>query len=484
MIVFLVLVLIFSSFLIFRTLQVSSKQIDEKIKPESFSIPDSALENFCKGLAIPTISNADTPVDDQNFTAFLNHLKRSFPVVFQKMDVISISTYSRIFIWKQKSPSKKPVLLISHYDVVPVEEETTDEWIAPPFGAQIVDDYIYARGALDNKMNLFSILQALETLLQTDFKPSRDIYFAFGHDEEIGGREGAFQIGQYFEKLGIHFDFVLDEGSVVIKEILPFVNDPLAIIAIAEKGLLNLQLFCEAAGEGHSSMPSGESNIGILAKAIARLERNPFPPRLTRASKLFFQYLTPHLPFFYRLLFANIWLTEKIIIGQLNKKPASRALCRTTIAPTIFKAGIKNNILAGSASAIVNFRILPGETIESTINYVRKTIRDERVEIEIMEGAGNPLKSSAIDHPAFKILKKCINGHFPEAIVAPSLSIATTDSRHYRQVCDNIFRFIPVELKNEDLARIHGVNERVSVKAFKKAIQFYYCFLCSLNQEE
>ncbi|MFN7116893.1 MAG: M20/M25/M40 family metallo-hydrolase, partial [Saprospiraceae bacterium] len=256
---------------------------------------------------------------------------------------------------------------------------------------------------------------------------------------------------------------------------LPGLAPPLAMVGVAEKGYVTLHLTAALDEGGHSSMPPKQTAIGILSDAITKLEANPFPARIDGAARGLLDHVGPEMPLPFKIVFANMWLTEDLLKWQFSQAPTSSALIRTTTAPTIIRAGVKDNVLPSTAEAKVNFRILPGETVETVIEQVRRTIGDGRVKVEPDKASfgENPSPVSATNTFGFSVIQKSIREVFPQAIVAPALVIGATDSRHYREVSDNIYRFLPVQVANADLSRIHGQNERVSIENYKNTIRFY-----------
>ena len=310
--------------------------------------------------------------------------------------------------------------------------------------------------------------------MEKDFQPARDIYLAFGHDEEIGGNLGAKAIAEYFANKGLHFEFVLDEGLVILEEALDGLDPPLAMIGIAEKGYCNLNLEVDFPSGGHSSMPSDDSAISILSNALHKISENPFPAKLEGASMGLLKSCAPEMSFLQRCVFSNTWLTGGLIKSQLIRDPASAALVRTTTAPTIISAGIKENVVPGRAHAIINFRILPGEDLNFVQDYISGVIDDDRVKVKSdPKFSGNPTELSSTESFGFRVIQRTIHQVFPKVVVAPGLVIATTDSRHYRNIAKDLYRFTPIKISREELKTIHGNNEHISLENLRSAICFY-----------
>lgn len=458
---------------LFNTLTFTSKQI--KVNPiQQVAIPEEQIASLQEAIKIKTISFQDTTqIDYGSFDSLHALLLKRFPLVHQQLTLEKINRFSLLFTWKGSDINLKPVLLLAHQDVVPIDGASASDWEVEPFSGNINNGFIYGRGTIDIKSGIISNLQAVEYLLSKGFKPKRTLHLAFGHDEEIGGRKGATFIAKHLKKKGVEAEFVLDEGGSITSGIMPGIQTPVAIIGIAEKGYATYELSIEQDG-GHSSMPSRETTIGILAQAISSVEKNPFPAAIKGAAEQMFEYAGPEMGFGMRIIFANRWLFEKLILGQLEDKNSTSASIRTTTAPTIFKAGTKENVIPVSASALVNFRILPGETVKSVGNRLKEIIDDDRIKIKLVGShADEPSPVSDTKSFGFQTLHTTIAEVFPDAITAPYLMLGATDARHYAPICKNLLRFQPTRLTDPDLKRIHGTNERISVENYKETIRFY-----------
>lgn len=470
----LVFLILFVSFIVIKAATFSSKQL--KVEPVAGASVDQqkAVHNLSSALQPKTVSNQDPAKNDtQQFKLLHQLLQTSFPGVHANLVKEVVNEFSLLYTWKGTDPGLRPIILLGHLDVVPIAAGTDQDWTYPPFSGRIADEFIWGRGAMDYKVGVTGMLEAVEGLLENGFQPKRTVYLAFGHDEEVGGREGAREIAKLLKSRGIKAEWILDEGGPVISGILPGIPGEVAPPGIAEKGYMTLELTVKTEG-GHSSKPPAETAIGVLASAIHNLERNRFPAKYEGVVVDMFRYAAPEMPFGMKLLFANKWLLTPVIKGQLKKLPTTNALLRTTIAPTIIKAGTKENVLPQHARAMVNFRLYPGDSPEYVIKHVTRAINDSRVKIS--QSKHTATKASAvtdINGEIFANLQKTIHQIFPDAVVAPLLYLAGTDTRHYGEISDHIFRFLPLSLEKEDLKRFHGTNERVGIKNYIRAIQFY-----------
>jgi carboxypeptidase PM20D1 len=336
-----------------------------------------------------------------------------------------------------------------------------------------VDGFIWGRGALDNKSAVLGTLEAVEMLLLEGFRPARTLYLAYGHDEEVGGAAGAGEIAQLLKARGVELEMVLDEGGVISDGILPGIAEPVALVGIAEKGFVTVELSAQAAG-GHSSLPQGQSAIGILSAAVARLESSPMEARLEGPTRQLLDQIGPRFPISQRAVFANLWLTAPLVLRRLEGSPTTNAMVRTTTAPTIFHAGTKDNVLPSSARAVINFRILPGDSVTTVVEHVRRTVQDARVAVKIVgRFSAEPSAVSSTESDSFRALQRTIRSVVPDAVVAPYLVVVATDARHYSGLSRNVFRFLPLRLTPRDLERMHGIDERIGVREYETAIRVY-----------
>lgn len=463
-----------------RAIRLTSKQMQVDPTPPRVIDERDVAERLARALKFETISYEDAArIERKAFDELNAYLEQAFPRVHARLTKEVVANHSLLYTWKGQDEGLNPILLMAHTDVVPAEPGPEGGWTYHPFEGHIAEGYIWGRGALDFKDALMGILEAVELLLKDGFQPQRTIFLAFGHDEEIGGQKGAAQIAALLDSRGVHLEFVLDEGLTVVEGILPTLPRPVALVGLAEKGFVSIELTVKAKG-GHSSMPPQHTAVGVLSSAIHQLERDQMPARLEIPTRLLFRYLAPEMPFVMRLLFANLWITEGLVKRQLSASPATNALVRTTTAATMFEAGVKANILPQEARAVVNFRVLPGDRITGVIEHVRKVIDDPRVAIRALNGFGSePSAVSDAESASFDALVRTVRQVFPDVIVAPGLVLAATDSRHYGDISDNVYRFSPIRLAGEDLGRIHGTDERIPVEDYARAVRFYAELICN-----
>lgn len=467
-----VLILLVGSTLI-RTMVYGSAQPAVTAAP-TVTVPEGAAERLAGSLRIRTVSSEDpTAFDGDAFRSLHAYLYAAFPRVHAQLRRETVATYSLLYTWQGTDPSLKPILLIGHLDVVPVEAGSEGRWQQPPFGGRVADGFIWGRGAIDNKSGVMGTLEAVEMLLGEGFRPARTVYLAYGHDEEVGGAGGAREIAALLEQRGIELEMVLDEGGVIGDGLLPGVSGPVALVGVAEKGFVTIELRTRTAG-GHSSMPARQTAVGILSAAVARVEQNQMRARLEGPTRQLFDRIGPRFPPLRRAVFANLWLTRPLVLRTLEASPTTNAMVRTTAAPTVLQAGTKDNVLPSHARASVNFRILPGDTVASVREHVRRAVDDPRVEITVVgRFSAEPSPVSSPDSTAFRTLERTIQSVVSDAVVAPYLVVVATDARYYVELSRNVFRFLPLRLTSRDLERMHGTDERIGAREYEAAIRIY-----------
>lgn len=432
----------------------------------------SPERRLAEALRFRTISHQDpAQLDPEPFRALHAYLAQAFPRVHATLERERVSELSLLYRWPGRDPEAPAVLLTAHLDVVPVPEDQRAAWTHPPFEGVIAEGFVWGRGAIDDKGGVLAILEAVEGLLAEGFEPEGTLYLAFGHDEEVGGEEGAGAITELLASRGVRVAYSLDEGMAILDGSILGVDVPLAAVGIAEKGYVTLRLHCSAPG-GHSSTPPPESALGCLARAILRLEENPFPPHLDGVAGRTLSALAPQLSLPARVAVQAPWLFGPLLVSRLDGSPATRAMLRTTTAVTMAEAGVKENVLPSRAHATVNFRVSPAEDGAFVRQRVAELLADLPVEIETLR-VTEPSQVSSTESAAWRDLVRAIGAVAPRAVVVPGLVLGGTDSKHYARVADDSYRFTPFRLGPEDVARIHGVDERVAVANYHELIRFY-----------
>lgn len=464
-------ILIVIAVVLFNTFSMSSKQVAAG-SLESVNLPGDVFDNLSGAITYKTISfNEETPPDSTAFFGFHRYLEQTFPLTHTMLELEKINDYSLLYTWQGTDPSKKPIILMSHQDVVPVDEPTLDDWEAGPFQGQITSTDIIGRGTMDDKGSLVAVMEAVELLLEQSFRPTRTIYLAFGHDEEVGGPNGAAAIAEHLKSKGVQAAMTLDEGGFIAQGLVPGIERPVAMVNLAEKGFASFRLIVETNG-GHSSAPPEENTIGMLAQAIVDLEDNQRPYKLVEPLDYQLEYMGAEMPFAERVAFANPWLFKSPILKGLN--------AHTTTAPTIISGGVKNNVIPTVAEATINFRILPGETIAMVQEHIENTVSD-KIRVEPVGFLTNPSPVSSIDSDNYKILEQTIRDMYPDGIVVPGLIGGGTDARYFYDISDDVYRFYPIRLAPDSMERFHGIDEKISKDNYQEIIEFAYHLIKRFN---
>lgn len=428
----------------------------------------TAVEHLAEMVKIPTVSSADPQkFDEAQFAAFRALLRKQYPKVFAACTYEEFDHTEMLFHWRGET-AEAPVVLMAHYDVVPVEAE---RWQHPPFCGEIWDGELWGRGTLDTKITLLGILESAETLLGQGFVPKHDLYFAFAGDEEVSGT-GAPAAVELLRSRGITPGMVLDEGGAVVDGIFPGVTCPVAVIGIGEKGPMNVQIIAKSTG-GHASQPPRHSAVGILSRAVVACENHPFQPELTVPIRAMLETVGPHAPFGLRLVLANLWCFGGLITvasqklgGELN------AMMRTTMAFTMAEGSKQANVLPNEAKATVNLRLINSTTTEDALQHLTRAINNPEVEVKMLEGM-NASPYADVKSTEYQLLAQAVAETWQGCIVSPYLMIACSDSRHFSKICKNVFKFSAMQLSKAQRALIHNDNERIPVTEIEKTVEFF-----------
>lgn len=459
----------FVAYLLIQTARFSSVQTWPEPVPR-IEIPESAAQHLAQAIRIPTVSYDDrSQMDTAAFDRFVAFLGETYPLVDSLLEKQVFQRHSLCYRWPGRQTELAPIILMGHYDVVPAE---ATGWRQEPFSGVIVQDTLWGRGAADDKISVIGLLEAVTYLLQQNFQPERDVYLAFGHDEEIGGKEGAATIARSLTERGVRAEFVLDEGLNLTQGLIPGIEQEVGLICLAEKGYLSLELSVELEG-GHASIPKSATAIDVLAGAVARLKQQPVPPKITAPLKAFMRYIGPEMPFVQKMAFANAGIFSGMIIDIYAQSGPGDALIRTTTAPTIFQAGSKDNVVPQTARAVVNFRLLPGDDTAFVHRHVREVVADERIRIRAIGHATEASRISPPDSKAYQFLSQSLKEVYPGLMTAPTILVGGADARYYETLSENVFRFSPFHVHPGNVNMIHGRNERISVAEFGDAIRFY-----------
>jgi carboxypeptidase PM20D1 len=416
-------------------------------------------------------SRLDHEVDGAEFAGFIDALARLYPAVHTALDLERVNGSALLFRWPGTGPdpAARPSVLMAHYDVVPAGDP--EAWTHPPFSGYIDGTHLWGRGTLDDKGQLVAVMEAAESLLEAGFAPARDLYFSFGNNEETAG-DSAAAAAELLAGRGVTPWLVLDEGGAVAGGAFPGVTRPAAVVGVAEKGILDVELLTRDPG-GHASTPPRMGATARLARAITRIERSPFPQSLPDVTAEMLRRFGPHVPTPLRAVFARLSLFRApvtLLFGRMGNE--TNAMTRTTVAITTLEGSAGANVLAATARANANIRVAVGETVDGTVERLRRIIRDPKVELRVVEGT-EPSPVSPYSGPQWELLEGCIAAVFPEAIVTPYIMMGGTDSRRFTGICAAVYRFAPFQMDPEARSSIHAVDEKILLETLERGVTFY-----------
>lgn len=440
--------------------------------------PLPPLAKLQRLVQVPSVSDRDPArLDTATFDQLLELLAEFFPLVHTRLELTRVGDHGLLFHWRGTS-AERPVVLMAHLDVVPVDEDAT--WTHPAFGGVVADGFLWGRGTLDDKGCVVGICEAVERLLADGFTPAQDVWLSFGANEEVSGPDAPAAVALLRER-GVRPWFVLDEGGAVAHDAFPGVERPVAVIGVAEKGTTFLQMRVDGAG-GHSSTPARNGPTARIARAITRLERRQFSPRLPAPTLELFSRMAPFASGPLKPLLARAAQLQPVLARALVVAGhESAALARTTIAVTTLSGSPAHNVIASTAKAVVNLRIMPGESVAEATAHVRRAVRDDHVHLDLLE-AGEPSPISPyLDEPAFALLERVIGEVFPDAVPSPYVQTGATDSRYFTDICDRVYRFAPFRMTKAQRDSIHSYDERIGVADLDEGVEWYSRLLQALT---
>jgi carboxypeptidase PM20D1 len=426
-------------------------------------------ESLSLAVQIPTISNADPLKEDREvFLRFQAFLEQRYPTMYRELE---IKRFGDSLLYKWKGEKEEAELILAHYDVVPHEGQG---WTTDPFGGEITGEHVIGRGTLDDKGNCILLHEAIESLLAEGFKPKKTIYLAIGADEEVGGRRGAVEMAAYLKEIGAKIHTILDEGGAVTVDVIEGARKPLALIGLAEKGSTNFKLTLRGSG-GHSSMPPPKNVIGEMADIIAKIDDNPAKVALTSTVQAMFETMAPYIMGVKGKLLGRIKKLFPVVSKILVSSPTTNSLVRTTTTVTMVKGGNAPNVIPAKVEAIVNARILQGDSVEKVSTRLRELIGDKaELEVALHE---EPSKVTPHDTQEFELLKDSIEHIFGDVVVVPYLMSGGSDARHYQDLSEHIFRFSPVVMTKKDVASVHSADEMITLDNLDKGYAFFRDYL-------
>ncbi|MBJ7357067.1 M20/M25/M40 family metallo-hydrolase [Nocardioides sp.] len=434
---------------------------------------DRAVGKLQTLVRIPTVSDRDPDrIDTDAFAGFVEELRAQFPLLHEHLELTPIrtpaTTQGLLFRWRGRK-AEKPVVLMAHLDVVPVE----GDWQHGAFSGDIVDGEIWGRGTLDDKGALVAVCEAVERLLERGHQPAQDVWLSFGCDEEVFGQAAPMAVEELRSR-GVRPWIVVDEGGAVAHGAFPGVSTPVGVIGVTEKGVTSLELTVEGRG-GHASTPTRLGPTARLARAITRLDDAPMPAHVPEPTLELFRRLAPHAPLPMRPLMANAARLGPVLPRALVLAgPETAAMTRTTFAVTTLQGSPALNVIAQKATAGVNIRVMVGDTVESVLEHVRTAIDDKHVRIDVVEAnEACPVSPMTNADAGFRLLEETITEVFPDAVAAPYVMMAATDARTFTTVCDRVYRFAPFRMTKAQRQAIHSYDEHLGVDAFVEGVRWY-----------
>lgn len=471
----LILLAVFILITLIRAIFFKAPPVKKEEFPEESVNEKRAADNLSEAIKIKTISHEDESLTDWNeFERFHAFLRKAYPKIHSTMEITKISNASLLFKWHGTDDSLDPIAFLAHQDVVPISEGTYDDWTHPAFEGYNDGEFIWGRGALDMKNHLICLMESAETLLEEGYQPVRTIYLCLGHNEEVvsGGNNGAKELAKELERRGVHLDSVIDEGGAMLSaKVKGLLDANLTGVGVAEKGYADFKITVKAKG-GHSSQPPEHTAIGILAKKVINLENHQFKGKILPFVYDLFTNIGKRTTYIGRVVLCNLWLLKPLLLKIMTKFPPAASLVRTTTGVTMASGSPAANVLPQKASVTVNFRIMPGETIDDVKKHIEKYMGGEDVEIEFIKGK-EPSLVSPTETRAFETISRLAVAIDEKNIVAPYLVMGGTDAYNYENVCENIYRFSPFTIDTALLLTTHSTNERIPIAQLKQGVTFF-----------
>ncbi len=437
---------------------------------------EDALEALRCALSFPTVASSDPAATDHGpFEALIAALAARFPRLHEAAAPTRLASDALLFHWRGRS-SEHPVVLMAHLDVVPINPD--DAWTHPPFDGVVENGVIWGRGTLDCKGSAVAICAAAERLLESGHVPARDIWLSFGCDEEVSGDAAPAAVDELLRR-GVEPWFVLDEGGTLASDAFPGVDRPLAVIGVTEKGIVDLELHATSTG-GHASMPPAMGATERLARAITRLRRRPFPARIPEPTLEMLRIVSDHAHGPLALATRHATRLRRPLARAFTRLgPETAAMARTTTAVTELRGSPAANVLATTASATVNMRVMAGESVASAVERVRRVVDDDEVTVTV-RSADEPSPLSPTDDAAYRLIADTVAEVMPDAVAVPYVMMAATDARHFHRVWPRVYRFTPFRMTPSQRESLHNVDERLEVSSFVEGIRWYRRLIESL----
>lgn len=433
--------------------------------PEADARAEAYAQQLSRMVAFDTVSVPETN-QREKFLPFHSLLEELFPLVHQQLKKTEIDG-NLLFYWKGRR-SDRPLVLMSHQDVVPAE----GEWLHGPFSGDIADGKVWGRGASDTKCSVMAFFQAAEELLKEGYIPENDVYLSSSCTEEWAG-DGCPKLVEHLEKQGVRPFLVCDEGGGIITDPVGGIKGNFAMVGVFEKGKADVRLTAASAG-GHASAPGKHTPVARLADFVDEFERHsPFKRKMSPEVQALFEQLAPYAPFYMKLLFCNMWLFRPLLIRALPMISAQAgAMLQTTIAFTMLKGSDAYNVLPQEAVLGANMRFIPHQGMEQSLKIVRRIAKKHRIGVEVFR-AVDASRSVDIHGEGFSLVRQVIGQTFPGLETCPYVMTGATDARNYERIAEHVVRFAPVIYGPEQMKGMHGLNENIEYNCLPGAVDFY-----------
>lgn len=439
-------------------------------KSEYTPAPDpERAEAYARKLsAMVRYETVSVPGEEQRekFLGFHKVLEELFPLVHRTMEKTEIDG-NLLFRWKGEKDDR-PLVLMSHQDVVPAE----GEWIHEPFSGEIADGKVWGRGASDTKCSVMAFFQATEEMIADGYVPPQDVYLSSSCTEEWGG-DGCPKLVAELERRGVTPWLVCDEGGGIITDPIGGVPGNFAMVGVFEKGRADVRFTATSEG-GHTSAPKAHSPVARLAAFVNEVEtKHIFRRKMPKEVEAMFKTLAPYASFPMKLVFSNLWLFRPMMLRVLPKISAQAgAMIRTTIAFTMMSGSDACNVIPQRATVSANMRFIPHQGMKESLEIIRKLAEKHGLETEVIT-ANDYTKPVDIHGEAFRTVQQVIGKTFPGCAGSPYIMTGVTDSRYYQKICPNVVRFAPVIYGPEQMKGIHGLNENIEYNCLPGAVDFY-----------
>lgn len=461
----------FVSIFFIRTALAGKRAVNIRTVAEKTPDPvltESAAKRLSGILKFPTTAGNEAAFEDQ--TAYL---LEHYGNVLKELGYFDIPGGSILLRWKSREKSDLlPILVCSHLDVVPA----VGQWKRDPYGGIREKKKIYGRGALDAKGQLIAIFEAVNRLLEEGFAPKRDVYFAFGHDEESGGWEGANKIAEIMKARNLSFEMIFDEGDMIIEDFMKCKGFTAALIGIGEKTTGEYSITVSSAEKGP---PSQSSVLGVLSESMCRIEASSKKLFITSAARNYLKKAAPALSYGKRFAVTNMFFGRPFLSKIFKNDFRTLDMLRDSILPVSVRDDSSPGIPPSECSAMINARILPEHKREKIAGFLKDMLWDLPVEVkEVRRGA--PVSLTDTQSEGYRLMCTVLDERIPFVNCIPTILPGDTDSRHYAEMSDCIIRISPFVIDEKNAETLHRKDEYITEKSLGIATEIFYSLFMKL----